>query len=935
VGTAAASQTTFSYDDVNRIVTTTSDLSTYNDNGLVSKVLYDTLGRTGETRGYEGGTNYVSTQTQYDALGRASKTSNPSRPWQSESAVWTTARFDALGRVISVTTPDSAAVSTAYSGNTVTATDQAGKKRKSVTDGLGRLKEVYEDPTGPLNYLTGYSYDVLDNLTIVSQEAQTRTFVYDSLSRLTSATNPESGMVTYGYDNNGNLTSKLDALSITTTFVYDVLNRVTSKSYNDSPQTPPVSYFYDAQSLPSGAPSFDRGSATGRLVAVTYGSGSSAGTYRGYDALGQVVRQYQRTDSVNYLVEATYNRASGMASETYPSVPGAGDRRTVTYTPDAAGRLASLSSSATTYAPAASVSSIAYAAHNGLSSETYGSSLVHAVTYNTRLQPNEIKLGTSGAPTSIVSITYSYGTTANNGNVLSTSYAGGGLSYTQTFGYDELNRLSTSQEGASWSQSNSYDRYGNRSIVGGGLSFTASNNRITGGSYDAAGNLLNDGAHAYTYDAENKISKVDNVAAYVYDGEGQRVRKLVNENLRFMYDMGGQQIAEFDGATGALKKEYIYSASGLVATIEPTAVNSNGTRYTTSDHLGSPRVVTNSSAGVASRHDFMPFGEELYNGGRTVGMGYGAADGLRQKFTSKERDNETGLDFFEARYYASVHGRFTSPDAPFADQSAEDPQSWNLYSYVRNNPLVMVDPTGRFGDYYNRNGSWAYTDGINDNRVYVLSETQEADGSTNLSPQLLPITHTEFIRSANIVRHEGATDDADEYLWIAHTSNNEANATNTTLSNLLQTGFSSAPASVKNTGVATTDISVRANAARAGILDAVAGGADPTGGARRWDGTDFLAWGLNGPWGNHAKFREFASIHISGQIFSTYENAQIARWGNSVTYSGTRYTIPAAVFTNAANWTQNRDFHYVTGARNQTRNLVATGARGQSVFWRF
>lgn len=205
----------------------------------------------------------------------------------------------------------------------------------------------------------------------------------------------------------------------------------------------------------------------------------------------------------------------------------------------------------------------------------------------------------------------------------------------------------------------------------------------------------------------------------------------------------------------------------------------------------------------------------------------------------------------------------------------------------------------------------------------------------NLTPQLLPITHTEFTRSANIVRHEGATNDADEYLWIAHTSNNEANATNTTLSNLLQTGFSSAPANVKNTGVATTDISVRANAARAGVLDAVAGGPDPTGGARRWDGTDFLAWGLNGPWGSHAKFREFASIHISGQIFSTYENAQIARWGNSVTYSGTRYTIPAAVFTTAQNWTQNRDFHYVTGARNQTRNLVATGARGQSIFWRF
>jgi YD repeat-containing protein len=202
--------------------------------------------------------------------------------------------------------------------------------------------------------------------------AQTRTFVYDSLKRLTSATNPESGTVSYAYDNNGNLLTKVDALSVTTTIAYDALNRPTSKSYNDTPQTPTINYVYDAQSLPSGAPSFDRGYSTGRLVAVTYGGGS-AGTYRGYDQMGRVVRQYQRTDSVNYLVEATYYANGSLQNETYPSVPGAGDRRVVSYTNDSAGRLASLSSSATSYAPAASVSGIGYASHSALSAETYGS----------------------------------------------------------------------------------------------------------------------------------------------------------------------------------------------------------------------------------------------------------------------------------------------------------------------------------------------------------------------------------------------------------------------------------------------------------------------------------------------------------------------------------------------------------------------------------
>jgi RHS repeat-associated protein len=63
-------------------------------------------------------------------------------------------------------------------------------------------------------------------------------------------------------------------------------------------------------------------------------------------------------------------------------------------------------------------------------------------------------------------------------------------------------------------------------------------------------------------------------------------------------------------------------------------------------------------------------------------------------FTGKERDAETGLDYFDARYFSGAQGRFTSPDRPQLDQHAEDPQSWNLYSYVRNNPLRFIDPTG-------------------------------------------------------------------------------------------------------------------------------------------------------------------------------------------------------------------------------------------------
>src|SRR5258708_35551142 len=111
-------------------------------------------------------------------------------------------------------------------------------------------------------------------------------------------------------------------------------------------------------------------------------------------------------------------------------------------------------------------------------------------------------------------------------------------------------------------------------------------------------------------------------------------------------------------------------------------------RWMVTDQLGTPRMIFDQSGSLAnvSRHDYLPFGEELGAGVGLRSAGY-TGDATRQKFTSKERDNETGLDYFGARYYSSSMGRWTSPDRPLADQHGSNPQSWNIYAYARNNPL--------------------------------------------------------------------------------------------------------------------------------------------------------------------------------------------------------------------------------------------------------
>ena len=205
---------------------------------------FDGIGRTVKTQSIDSNGD-VFTETEYDAMSRPKKITNPYRT--GETVYWTESFYDDLSRVTKVKTlSDNAEVLTSYGlattgsqiGTSVTVTDQAGKLRRSITNALGQLKRVDEpndsNQLGAIdnpNQYTAYSYDILNNLITVNQGVQTRIFVYDALSRLKQATNPESGTINYSYDANGNLTQKIDARNIQTNYAYDNLNRVKTRSY--------------------------------------------------------------------------------------------------------------------------------------------------------------------------------------------------------------------------------------------------------------------------------------------------------------------------------------------------------------------------------------------------------------------------------------------------------------------------------------------------------------------------------------------------------------------------------------------------------------------------------------------------------------------------------------------------------------------------------
>ncbi len=610
---------------------------------------------------------------------------------------------------------------------------------------------MFDHGTGPsLNaspYVTLYKYDALGNLLCVEQHGgvtgtgcsaspnsdstspwRVRRFGYDSLSRLLTASNPESGLIAYFYDANGNLLQKVmpspnqtGSAQHTISYGYDALNRVTGKAYSwqnaQNGQLPPgtavVSYSYDQGT-----------NGIARLTGITDQAGS---TSYAYDIMGQLITEQRTMNSVTKTMSYTYDLHGSLTSITNPS--GA----VINYASDAAGRHKSAIDTANNINY---ITGATYSPHNEITSFISGSQpggfsgITSTNVYDVRLQPCRMTASTTGAiPTNcdnssgnVLDLRYYYDLwIGDNGNVTKIANFRD-QSRNQFFTYDGLNRLTSAQNAGTdcstlaiggktkfWGNSYTYDAWGNlmqkqvTKCQAENLN-TAVNalNRLQSFNYDSAGNMTRDNlGTTYSYDAENRISSTLGFT-YLYDADGNRVQKINGSTSpatgTLYWYMSVGIVAESD-LSGNLQAEYTFFNGERVARKD---FPGNAISYYFSDHLKTATVITDSAGHIKSESDYYPWGGEiqLSNG-----------DSNHYKFTGKERDPESSLDYFGARYYSNSLGRFMTPDwaakataVPYADYA--DPQSLNLYTYVRNLPTVRFDPDGHQGGGTDANDPW-------------------------------------------------------------------------------------------------------------------------------------------------------------------------------------------------------------------------------------
>lgn len=578
---------------------------------------------------------------------------------------------------------------------------------KQVTDGRDKVWQTGFDPlnrvieqANPEAEKVRYAYAANDNLTSHKDGRNLETTrTLNGFGEVIREVSPDSGTKIYWYDNAGRLTKTQDADGVETNYAYDNAGRLLTRTFTGAAWETQT-FTYDATT------SGNKG--IGRLTGVTEQSGSTAFIY---DAQGRITTDAKTINGIAYSVQYGYDTNGAITQMTLPS------GRVVTLTRDNSGLVTAVTTKPASSGTVSNIAtSVTYQPFSGLKSLTYGNGLTLADTYNlngwvTRIQVND------GA-TSKFDLSYDYYDSGQLGEIVDNAATG----RTVYMALSDSGRLTWA--GGPWGQeAYDYDAAGNRTgsylTVGGN---TTSRNEITEGdsnrltqvqdesgvvkralSYRDGGDLWQDAitggdTYSYHYSSRKRLVAVKknnaDVANYGYDFREQRVwRRLISgstsSEIHYIFDQSGHLLAEHNGYTGAVLREYIWLDDKPLAVIDSTG-STKVTYYIHSGHLNEPQMMTNAAKAKVWDAYVTPFGAaQVFTAGtanvdiRLPGQWFqaeAAGSGLNQNYF---RDYDPSL------------GRYIQVD-PLGIDEAQNP-----YAYVDGMPYDYFDFFGlKPGDNY-------------------------------------------------------------------------------------------------------------------------------------------------------------------------------------------------------------------------------------------
>jgi RHS repeat-associated protein len=551
-------------------------------------------------------------------------------------------------------------------GNLITATDALNHQTSlayntagqvsSVTDALNNVVQFgyfggdLVSVTDPLGNVSSSFYDAAGRVVSATDpQGNTVKTQYNSLNLVTQVTDPKGNNTAFSYDPNGNLLSLTDAANHTTSYTYDNMDRILTRT---DPLLRQESYSYDLNG--NLVNSTDRKSQVtsmtydplNRLKLVGYNTVVHGGITSYESTVGYIYdagnRMTQAVDSAGGTITEAYDNLDRLTSETTP-------QGQISYGYDVAGRRASM-----TVAGQLQVT-YSYDNANRLTQIAQGTSTV-GFSYDTANRRSTLTLSNG------VNMAYTYD---NDSRVTGITYK---------FNTNTLGNLTYS-----------YDSLGRRTQVGGSFAQTGLPGSITSAtcdaaneltnwngtalSYDLNGNMLSDGGNTFTWNARNQVATLNSVSLQ-YDGFGRRTKNL--QSTSFLFD-GANAVQELSGSTATANL-----ISGGIDEIF-TRADSIGAYTPLKDALGSTIALVDASGALVTQYAYDPFGNTTLSG---------AASGNPSQYTGRENEGN-GLYFYRARYYSPLLGRFVNQD-PLGFMGSGP----NLYAYVLDSPMNLVDPTG-------------------------------------------------------------------------------------------------------------------------------------------------------------------------------------------------------------------------------------------------